>query len=68
MPNKELIDRLRFLEAYECEKAIAAQDRQQREMHFMKAAVHAACMVHVTQQTEGAIAKLIEIDGRPIGA
>lgn len=53
MSNKELIDRLRFLEAYECELAATETNDAGREMHFRKAAYHAARLVALKRQTLG---------------
>ena len=40
--NLELIERMRFLEAHECEMASAELDPAQREIHFLTAALYAA--------------------------
>jgi len=43
--TKELLDRVRSSEARECELATAERDPKQREIHFLRAAVHAAHML-----------------------
>lgn len=53
MSNKELIERLRFLEAYECELAASTSSEADRDMHFRKAAYHAARLVALKRQTLG---------------
>jgi hypothetical protein len=66
MPNKEAIDQLRALEAFECEQANAETDQQKREAHFLRAAMHASCMVRVMRQTEAAMAALMGTDDGPL--
>jgi hypothetical protein len=58
--KREMIDRMRFLEACECELGVAEVDPKMREIHFLKASIHAAHMTLLKRRD-------LDADHRPDG-